>query len=112
MAIAIIPQSADPKGSRVEWLTMSKADEIICEAVGVKPTNQYYRNWFANFVVFDWCHCKSKSDNNYYVEFPTLDDAVAHSISVVGTTDTYAVTAPILEILYNKGYKVVSLNIG
>jgi hypothetical protein len=112
MAIAIIPQSANPKGSREEWLTMSEADDVICKAVGVKPTNQYYRNWFANFCVFDWCHCKSTPNNGYYVDFPTLDDAVKHSISIVGDTDTNSAVAPILEILYNKGYKVVSLNIG
>lgn len=119
MAIAIIPQSADPKGSRVEWLTMIQADDMICKAVGIEPHPiRFYRDWFNNFSVFDWLNAKKiyKNNNNYSIEFKSLEE-LCNYYRTLYKEDTELLSyfnqeiGPVAEIIYNLGYKIVSLNI-
>lgn len=132
MAIAIIPQNADPRGDRKDWLSMPQADELICKALN-KPVDKdhYYNNWFDNFYCFDWYNVKRTrhfKDDFAYDGFTTANDAILHMfkyhIGFIGSKeDIWAEVAktqawvstemePIIRAIYDNGYKIVSLNIG
>jgi hypothetical protein len=126
MAIAFVPLNEDPKGSHKNWLSMSQADGLLRDHLGVKPdTLNYYRGWFTAFYVFDWFHTKDQSEDNYSVEFKTAEDAKCHFFNTFCKNDIQngsfneeslnyykEVIIPMINLLYNKDYKIVSLNIG
>ena len=131
MAIAIIPKDADPTGRRDGWLAMNDADKLVCEFYGEEPDQKWYcHNWFDRFYYFDWYNTKHLSNNNYSVEFKTADKAVLHWFKrslyppyegenktlweSVENTMLYVQKhiEPIIRLFYEKGYKIVSLNIG
>lgn len=131
MAIAIIPQNADPCGDRKDWLSMSQADELICKALN-KSVNKdyYYNNWFQCFGVFNWPNVKSRhrfESDFVYDGFHTANDAILHMFKAsiypgikedlwteVAKTQAWVSTEmePIIRAIYDNGYKIVSLNIG
>ena len=130
MAFAIIPISADPNGTQENWLTMRQADEMVCELFGepVHPKH-YCHNWFDNFFYFDWQNVKGRYnfEREYAFSFSTADEAVLHyfKCSLVTWKDTplwdeventkryvQKEIEPIIRMFYDKGYKIVSLNIG
>ena len=134
MAIAIIPIDADPCAeSREGWLSMSKADELVCELFNEPVDPKHYcHNWFDKFWYFDWCNVKVflHFNHNYVFEFKTADKAVLHFLrhclhtpcgddevpfwQQVDSTIEYVqcYVEPIIRMFYDKGYKIVSLNIG
>lgn len=126
MAIAFIPVTEDPKGSRKNWLSMSQADELLCKHLGVKSdSSRYYKGWFNAFYVYDWFHTKNQSYDNYSVEFNTAEDAKTHFFSKFfkdciqnGSFDNEdlnyykEVIVPMINLLYKEGYKIISLNLG
>ena len=131
MAIAFIPVGEDPKGRRDNWLSMNKADELICEMFNepVHPKH-YCRGWFDSFVYFDWyrvSHTHKIDEHAYSFVFETADEALLHYFrcslyppskdetfweSVEGSMD-YVKRAiePIIRLIYSKGYQIVSLNV-
>lgn len=130
MAIAIIPQNANPCGDRKGWLSMNQADELVCELLN-KPVDphHYCQNWFDKFWYFDWYTVKNQHNfkSDYAFAFDTADEAVLHffknSIYLSkersfweSVTDAQAYVStyiePIIRMFYDKGYKIVSLNIG
>lgn len=130
MAFAIIPINTEPNEKQENWLTMSQADEMVCELFNepVHP-KRYCRNWFDMFFYFDWRNVKGKYNfkDIYVFSFPTADEAVLHyfkcslmvleGISLwdeVDDTKRYVQkeVEPIIRMFYDKGYKIVSLNIG
>ena len=131
MAIAIIPIEADPTKGREGWLTMNEADKLVCDLFGVEPDPKWYcNNWFDSFWYFDWYTVKRQYDfeSNYAFDgFKTADKAVLHffknSIYLdkekdfwqsVTDAQTYVkkYIEPIIRMFYDKGYKIVSLNLG
>ena len=130
MAIAIIPIEADPTLGKEGWLTMNQADELVCELFGETPDPKWYcHNWFDSFQCFDWYTVKHSYnfESNYACSFETADRAVLHyfkhsiylskdkniweSVALAQyTVSTYI--EPIIRMFYDKGYKIVSLNIG
>lgn len=131
MAFAIIPIDANPNGKREGWLTMKQADEMVCELFNEPVDPKYYcRNWFDSFFCFDWCNVKGKyhSESDNILVFNIANEAVLHCfkcvlsapwddtpfwVNVEGTkqyVQTYI--EPIIRMFYDKGYKIVSLNIG
>ena len=126
MAIAFIPTNEDPKGSRTNWLSMSKADDLLCDHLGVESNHsRYYNGWFNAFYIFDWPHTKNQSDDNYSVVFDTAENAKKHFFNKFfdvciqnGDFDKESlnyykeVIIPMIDFLYSKDYKIVSLNIG
>ena len=126
MAIAIIPTNEDLKGHRTNWLSMSKADEMICNHFNVEPHPKFfYKGWFNAFYLFDWFKCKSMSEDNYSVIFETAEEAKIHffnkmfkneilegGFDIDGISYYQTVILPIIDLIYKKGFKIVSLNIG
>lgn len=130
MAFAIIPIGVNPNGKREGWLTMKHADEMVCELFNEPVDPKYYCHyWFDTFFYFDWKNVKGKYNfkDNYAFSFPTADEAVLHyfkcslmvreDISLwdeVDNTKQYVQKEiePIIRMFYDKGYKIVSLNIG
>ena len=126
MAIAFIPVTEDPKGHRTNWLSMSQADDLLCDHLGVESNpSRYYKGWFSAFYVFDWYNTKDQSDNNYSVEFKTSENAKSHFFNTFCKNDIQngnfdeeslnyykEVIIPMINLLYDKGYRIVSLNIG
>ena len=126
MAIAFIPLKEDPKGSRENWLSMSQADDLLCNYLNVTPdSSRYYKGWFNAFYVFDWFHTKNQSSDNYSVTFETAENAKSHFFNTFcknniqnGNFDEESlnyykeVIIPMINLLYDKNYKIVSLNIG
>ena len=130
MAFAIIPINANPNGTKENWLTMQQADEMICELFGEPVHPKYYcHNWFDNFIYFDWQNVKGKCnfESKYAFSFSTADEVVLHyfKCSLVTWKDTplwdeventkrytQKEIEPIIRMFYDKGYKIVSLNIG
>lgn len=126
MAIAIIPLNENPKGSRTNWLSMSKTDEMICNHFNVEPHSKFfYKGWFNVFYLFDWFKCKSMSTNNYSVVFETAEEAKTHFFNKMfkaeilkGGFDIDSISyyqiviLPIIDLIYKKGFRIVSLNIG
>ena len=130
MAFAIIPINANPNETQENWLTMRQADEMVCELFNepVHPKN-YCHNWFDNFFYFDWRNVKGKYnfESKYAFSFSTADKAVLHyfKCSLVAWKDgplwdeveytkryVQKEIEPIIRMFYDKGYKIVSLNIG
>ena len=131
MAIAIIPIEADPCAKHEGWLTMNEADEMVCELFGVEPNpTQYCNNWFGQFWYFDWFTVKKSFnfESDYaYDGFDTADKALLHFFKCSiylskdkniweSVEDAKAYVSefiePIIRMFYDKGYKIVSLNIG
>ena len=126
MAIAIIPTNEDLKGHRTNWLSMSKADEMICNHFNIEPHPKFfYKGWFNAFYLFDWFKCKSMSEDNYSVIFETAEEAKIHffnkmfkneilegGFDIDGISYYQTVILPIIDLIYKKGFKIVSLNIG
>lgn len=130
MAIAIIPINANPNENREGWLTMKQADEMVCELFNEPVNPKYYcHNWFDMFSYFDWGNVKGKYnfESNYAFGFSTADKAVLHyfksSLMVWNDTPLWDEVEgtkqyiqkhiePIIRMFYNRGYKIVSLNIG
>ena len=133
MAIAIIPINEKPNGNQDKWLSMNKADEMVCELFGVEPDPKHYcNNWFNAFWYFDWSNVKGfyHFESNYaYDGFETADKAVLHFLQrclytpyeknqtlwdCVNSAITYVkkYIEPIIRMFYDKGYKIVSLNLG
>ena len=81
MAIAIIPINENPNGKQDNWLSMNKADEMVCELFN-EPVHPrlYCHNWFDLFIYFDWKFVKGfiRFENDYAYPFPTADEAVLH----------------------------------
>ena len=130
MAIAIIPINENPDGKQDNWLSMNKADEMVCELFN-EPVHPrlYCHNWFDLFIYFDWKFVKGfiRFENDYAYPFPTADEAVLHFFHHClfissdrtlweGVDDAilYVKTQiePIIRMFYDKGYKIVSLNVG
>ena len=130
MAFAIIPINANPNETQENWLTMRQADEMVCELFNepVHPKH-YCHNWFDNFFYFDWRNVKGKYnfESEYAFSFSTADKAVLHCFKCflvtwkdtplwdeVENTKRYVQKEiePIIRMFYDKGYKIVSLNIG
>ena len=130
MAIAIIPINEYPNGKQDNWLSMNKADEMVCELFNEPVHPRFYcHNWFDLFIYFDWKFVKGfiRFENDYAYPFPTADEAVLHflhhclSISSdrtlwEGVDDAIVCVKtqiePIIRMFYDKGYKIVSLNVG
>lgn len=126
MAIAIIPFNEDPKGSRTNWLSMSQTDEMICNYFNVESHPKFfYKNWFNAFYLFDWFNCKPMSMDNYSVVFETAEEAKKYYFNKMfkaeileGNFDIddisyyQTIVLPIINLIYKKGFKIVSLNIG
>lgn len=133
MAFAIIPINEKPDGNQDNWLSMHKADEMVCELFGVEPDPKWYcNNWFDSFYYFDWYNVKGfyHFESNYaYDGFKTADKAVLHFLQhclhtpfeegqtlwdCVDGAITYVkkYIEPIIRMFYDKGYKIVSLNLG
>ena len=133
MAIAIIPIEADPTQKREGWLTMNQADELVCELFNEPVDEKHYcHNWFDKFWYFDWNNVKGfiHFDSNYAYDFKTADDAVIHFLKhtlhptsfgddipfwdTINASIDYVrcYIEPIIRMFYNKGYKIVSLNLG
>lgn len=126
MAIAFIPTNEDPKGHRTNWLSMSKADEMICKHFNVEPHPKFfYKGWFNSFYLFDWFKCKSLSTDNYSVVFETSEEAKKHffnkmfkaeilegGFDIDGISYYQTIILPIIDLIYKKGFRIVSLNIG
>ena len=130
MAIAIIPINENPDGKRDNWLSMNKADEMVCELFN-EPVNPkfYCQNWFDRFIYFDWNFVKGfiRFESDYAYPFPTADEAILHFLhhclfissdrtlwEGVDHAILYVKTQiePIIRMFYDKGYKIVSLNVG
>ena len=131
MAFAIIPLEANPNESREDWLTMNQADELVCELFNEPVDNKHYcHGWFDSMIYFDWYTVKNryKFESNYaYDGFTTADKAILHffkeSIFLSSEKDiwtqveaaklyTHDFMEPIIRMFYDKGYKIVSLNLG
>ena len=131
MAIAIIPINQKPDSDRSNWLSMNKADEMVCELFGVEPDPEHYcHNWFNAFWYFDWFSVKKffNFESNYAFDgFKTADDAILYFFqksiyldkdrtlweSVEVAKEYVSVhIEPIIRMFYDNGYKIVSLNIG
>lgn len=126
MAIAFIPCGEDPKGSRINWLSMNAADEMICKHFEVEPHPRlFYKGWFNAFYLFDWFKCKSMSTDNYSVVFETAEEAKEHFFNKMFRAEILEggfdiddisyyqiIILPIIDLIYKKGFKIVSLNIG
>jgi hypothetical protein len=132
MAIAFVPVNEDPKGRRDNWLSMNKADELICEMFNEPVDPKHYcNNWFDSFIYFDWYTVKDtiRFEDNYSYTFETAEDALLHYIrnlihkpyekgqgfwEGIDSTLTYIkkYIEPIIRLIYDKGYQIVSLNIG
>lgn len=130
MAIAIIPINANPNETQENWLTMRQADEMVCELFNEPVHPKYYcHNWFDNFSYFDWRNVKGKYnfESEYAFSFLSADEAVLHCFKCflvtwkdiplwdeVENTKRYVQKEiePIIRMFYDKGYKIVSLNIG
>ena len=130
MAIAIIPINENPDGKQDNWLSMNKADEMVCELFNesVHP-RLYCHNWFDLFIYFDWKFVKGfiRFESDYAYPFSTADEAILHFLHHClfissdrtlweGVDDAilYVKTQiePIIRMFYDKGYKIVSLNVG
>ena len=130
MAIAIIPINENPDGKQDNWLSMNKADEMVCKLFNepVHPS-LYCHNWFDLFIYFDWKFVKDfiRFESDYAYPFPTADEAILHFLHHClfissdrtlweGVDDAilYVKTQiePIIRMFYDKGYKIVSLNVG
>ena len=132
MAIAIIPINENPNGKQDNWLSMNKADEMVCELFN-EPVNPkfYCQNWFDHFIYFDWYSVKGfiHFESDYAYSFETADEAVIHFLQHClhtpyenGETLWQSVNGsisyvkrhiePIIRMFYDKGYKIVSLNVG
>lgn len=133
MAFAIIPINEKPDGNQDNWLSMNKADEMVCELFN-KPvdTKHYCNNWFDSFYYFDWYNVKGfyHFESEYaYDGFETADKAVLYFLqrclhtpyekdqtlwNCVDGTITYVkkYIEPIIRMFYEKGYKIISLNLG
>ena len=131
MAFAIIPMEANPCAEREGWLTMNQADELVCELFNEPVDPKHYcKGWFDAMIYFDWYTVKHQYDfeSNYaYDGFKTADKAVLHffqnSIYLdkdksfwqnVADAQAYVqkYIEPIIRMFYDKGYKIVSLNLG
>jgi hypothetical protein len=126
MAIAFVPLNEDPKGSRINWLSMSQADELLCKHLNVEPyPTRYHKGWFDAFYAYDWYNTKNQSEDNYSVVFETAENAKSHFFNTFCKNDIQngsfdeeslnyykEVIIPMINLLYDKGYKIVSLNIG
>ena len=130
MAIAIIPINENPDGKRDNWLSMNKADEMVCELFNEPVHPRFYcHNWFDLFIYFDWKFVKGfiRFESDYACSFSTADEAVLHFLHHClfissdrtlweGVDDAilYVKTQiePIIRMFYDKGYKIVSLNVG
>ena len=130
MAIAIIPINEKADGKQDNWLSMNKADEMVCELFNEPVNNRYYcRNWFDKFYYFDWVNVKGHSyfGKKEFFAFETADGAVLHHLKhCLFTSSDQTVREsvddaisyvkmqiePIIRMFYNKGYKIVSLNEG
>ena len=126
MAIAFVPITEDPKGSRTNWLSMSQADDLLCEHLSIEPDpSRYYKGWFNAFYVYDWFHTKDQSKDNYSVVFETAEESKSHFFNNFCKNDIQngnfdeeslnyykEVIIPMINLLYDKGYKIVSLNFG
>ena len=130
MAIAIIPINENPNGKQDNWLSMNKAVEMVCELFN-EPVHPrlYCHNWFDLFIYFDWKFVKGfiRFESDYAYPFPTADEAILHFLHHClfissdrtlweGVDDAilYVKTQiePIIRMFYDKGYKIVSLNVG
>lgn len=130
MAIAIIPINENPDGKQDNWLSMNKADEMVCKLFN-EPVHPrlYCHNWFDLFIYFDWKFVKGfiRFESDYAYPFETADEAVLHFLHHClfissgrtlweGVDDAilYVKTQiePIIRMFYDKGYKIVSLNVG
>ena len=132
MAIAIIPINENPDGKRDNWLSMNKADEMVCELFN-EPVNPkfYCQNWFDRFIYFDWYNVKGfiRFESDYAYSFETADKAIIHFLrhclhepyekgetlwESVDDSISYVKQhiEPIIRMFYDKGYKIVSLNVG
>ena len=130
MAIAIIPQNEKPNGKQDNWLSMNKADEMVCELFNEPVHKRFYcRNWFDKFYYFDWCNVKGfiSFESNECFSFETADQAVLHYLKQslfpfsgqtlwesVDETIAYVKEhiEPIIRMFYDKGYKIASINEG
>ena len=132
MAIAIIPINENPNGKQDNWLSMNKADEMVCELFNEPVHPKFYcQNWFDRFIYFDWKFVKGfiRFENNYAYPFPTADEAILHFLQhclhtpyengetlwqSVDDSISYVKQhiEPIIRMFYDKGYKIVSLNVG
>ena len=119
MRIAIIPKDYSAKSWSSVGLSMVTVDEIICKELGVEPDPKYYYNsWFDNFFWFVWKFCKHMSEDGYAVEFTTKEQALEHILkcetecgNANAAEHIEKYIEPIVNIIYDKGYKIVSLNI-
>lgn len=127
MAIAIIPQNYDPKtqSNQEGWLSMSEADEMICKHFGVKPDPKYYyKGWFDNFICFDWNNTKRyhapKAESVYVYE--KAEYALMQYFNVFTRYEKFEdipqyhqfVTEqikPLIDAIYDNGYKICSLDL-
>ena len=131
MAIAFVPVNEDPKGRRDNWLSMNKADELICEMFNEPVDPKHYcNNWFDSFIYFDWYKVTQThriDEHGYSYTFETADDALLHFLkcslyrpyketfweSIEHSIDyVKKYIEPIIRLIYDKGYQIVSLNIG
>lgn len=131
MAFAFVPINEDLKAGSKNWLSMGKADELVCELLN-KPVDKkfYCNNWFDQFFYFDWYTVKGtkRFESNEAYVFGTADEAVMHyfKCSLYTPSDGYDFWTsvectqkwvkenmePIIRMFYDKGYKIVSLNQG
>jgi hypothetical protein len=132
MAFAIIPVEANPCAEREGWLTMNQADEMVCELFNEPVDPKHYcHNWFDSFYYFDWYNVKGFyhfKDDYVYDGFKTADKAVLHFLQhclhtpyeknltlwdCVEDSVEYVkkYIEPIIRMFYDKGYKIISLNL-
>lgn len=126
MAIAFVPFQEDPKGLRKNWLSMNKADELICNHFNVEIHPKfYYKGWFNAFSLFDWFSCKSMTKDDYSVVFETAEEAKRHFFNKMFDTEIIEgkfniedisyyqnIIRPIIDLIYKNGFRITSLNIG
>lgn len=125
MAIAIIPVNESPNSNdRSSWLSMNQADEMICNHLQVEVNpKEFYNDWFNNFYYFDWRRAKRLicdiENPQYSIEFKDKRQALNYYFHEYNTCfdgvldDYYFVNdyiKPVIEAIYECGYKIVSLN--
>lgn len=127
MAIAIIPINDSPNSdNRSNWLSMKQANEMICNQLQVEVNpKKFYKDWFNNFFYFDWRRAKrllgNSENSQYFVEFKNKEQALnyyfhEYNVCFDEVLEDYKLVndliKPVIEAIYNCGYKIVSLNIG
>lgn len=127
--LAIIPKDMTPTLDKQEgWLSMEEADKLVCEFFGEEVDPKYYcHGWFDRLWPLAWPNVKHMSRNNLTVSFPTLGSALFQCLyqghyheSIDGEFWRYIeekkdyvqkYIEPILKLFYDRGYKIVSLNL-